>query len=298
LTDKTYILLERRGLLSVSGKDAREFLQGLVSNDVTKVSPKRAIYAAFLTPQGKYLHDFFMIERDGAIFLDSEASRIDDLKSRLERYKLRSDVTLELPDPQCVVIALMGDGALQMFGSSAAPGTAVAFGGGVAFVDPRLAEIGARAILPRDTAIAELETAGFAPGPTSVYEATRLTLGLPDGSRDIEIEKAGLLESGFDELNGIDWKKGCYLGQELTARTKYRGLVKRRLVPIEIDGPLPESGTDIRLNGERVGEMRSGTDRHGIALLRLDAFEKSAAGGNFKAGNTVLTPHKPDWAEF
>ena len=103
------------------------------------------------------------------------------------------------------------------------------------------------------------------------YDALRLSLGVPDGSRDLPVEKALLLESGFDELHGVDWDKGCYMGQELTARTKYRGLVKRRLFPVRVDGPLPAPGTAIQRNGQEVGEIRSGSGDRALAMLRLDA---------------------------
>lgn len=282
----------------VSGDDRIEFLQGLVSNDVTKVSEARAAWAGFLTPQGKFLHEFFMVARSGAILLECEAARRDDLKARLERYKLRSKVEIAPPESPVVVAALEGPKLDEIFGTDAEVGTAEPFAGGIAYIDPRLAEIGARALLPRDTAVAELESAGFGPTPLDFYDARRIALGLPDGSRDLEIEKSALLESGFDELNGVDWNKGCYLGQELTARTKYRGLVKRRLMPVMIDGPVPEPGTPIVLNGANAGEMRSATKERGIALIRLDALEKLDGGGELKAGSTRLTAIKPAWVAF
>lgn len=298
MTDSTYTLLDSRDVLVISGDDRVTFLQGLVSNDVTKVSEDRAAWTAFLTPQGKYLHDFFMISLNGALVLECEGARRDDLKTRLERYKLRAAVDVAPPETPMVVAALAGAKLDDILGKNSESGTAKPFAGGVVFLDPRLAEIGARAILPRDTAVAELETAGFSPAPLAVYDSRRVALGLPDGSRDLEIEKSGLLESGFDELNGVDWNKGCYLGQELTARTKYRGLVKRRLMPVTIDGPVPEPGTPILLDGANAGEMRSATSERGIALIRLDVLDKLAGGAELKAGSTRLTASKPDWAAF
>ena len=122
-------------------------------------------------------------------------------------------------------------------------------------------------------------------------------LGLPDGSRDMVVEKATLLESGFDELNGVDWDKGCYMGQELTARTKYRGLTKKRLMPVDIDGPVPPSGTPVMVDGKEAGEMRSARGGVGLALIRLEHLDK-AAGARFTAGEARITPRKPDWAAF
>jgi folate-binding protein YgfZ len=117
---------------------------------------------------------------------------------------------------------------------------------------------------------------------------------VPDGSRDLPVEKAILLENGFDELHGIDWQKGCYMGQELTARTRYRGLVRKRLLPVEIDGPLPASGTPVMAGDKEAGEMRSGIDGLGLALLRLEHLDK----GPLTAGGATLTPRKPDWVKF
>ncbi len=298
MTGNTYTLLEYRGILAVSGEDSREFLQGLVSNDVDRIGPKSAIYAAFLTPQGKFLHDFFMVEFKGAILLECEAARGDDLAQRLERYKLRSKVEIEDVTGKHIVAVLNGENAASAVGAKATAGAVKQFGGGVVYVDPRLAEAGVRAILPRASAVEDLEAKGFLPGPAGQYDAIRLGLGLPDGSRDLDVEKSILMESGFDELNGIDWNKGCYLGQELTARTRYRGTVKKRLIPVSIDGPLPEPGATILLDGKEAGEMRSGRGNLGIALMRLDALEKAAVGGEFKSGRSVLMPQKPDWAAF
>ena len=123
----------------------------------------------------------------------------------------------------------------------------------------------------------------------------RLALGVPDGSRDLAVEKALLLEAGFDELNGIDWQKGCYIGQELTARTKYRALVKKRLLPVAVEGALPPPGTPVMLGDEEAGELRSGRDGQALALLRLDAVEKAKAGVALTAGGARLTPRMPDW---
>ena len=109
------------------------------------------------------------------------------------------------------------------------------------------------------------------------------------------VEKATLLDSGFDELNGVDWDKGCYVGQELTARTKYRGLTKKRLLPVRIDGPAPDPGTPVMAGGRQAGEMRSARDGLGLALMRLEALKQD---GGFTAGEARITPHKPDWAAF
>ncbi len=297
MTQTSYSLLEDRGLLSVAGGDARGFLQGLVSNDIEKTSPARAVHAAFLTPQGKYLHDFFIVQMDGALLLDCEGGRLDDLERRLSMYKLRADVDLSERTADFAVAALFGGNAANSAGLPPEAGSAAPFLAGIAYVDPRLAAAGARAVVPAEGAAEALATAGLAAAGPQDYDAWRLGLGLPDGSRDLTVEKALLLENGFDEMGSVDWDKGCYLGQELTARTNYRGLIKKRLVPVAVEGPLPEPETPLVFDGKEAGEMKSGRGDRGLALIRLEYLEKAAAaGGAFTAGETRLNPKEPAWA--
>lgn len=286
-----FAMLEDRGVLAVAGPDRRVFLQGLVSNDVDKIGPAAARYAALLTAQGKYLHDFNMVEAGEAIWLDAEASRLADLKRRLAIYRLRAKATID-ERPDLAVAAVFGEGAAATLGLPAEPGAARPFGSGLAFVDPRLAALGARVISPRPTARAALEGAGLTETGFEAYDRLRLSLGIPDGGRDLVLEKSILLEAGFDELNGVDWQKGCYIGQELTARTKYRGLIKKRLMPVAIDGPAPQPGTIVTADGREAGEMRSSRDGIGLALLRIDAF---LSGKKLFSGEAGIRPVKPDW---
>jgi len=298
MSEPRFAILDSRAVLEVAGVDRVAFLQGLVSTDVATVTETAAIHTAFLTAQGKYLHDFFIAALGESFLLDCEAARAEDLKKRLSMYRLRSKVTIEAR-PDLGVAVAFGDGAAGKLGLADAAGSARALDDGVAFVDPRLAAAGARAILPSGTAAATLTEAGLTAGSAADYDRTRLSLGLPDGSRDLVPEKSILLENGFDELNGVDWNKGCFLGQELTARTHYRGLVKKRLMPVEIDGPLPDPGTLVMLGDKEAGEMRSGTDGCGLALLRLEAVEKAAESKDaLTAGEARLTPKKPHWAAF
>ena len=291
MPDACFSLLDDRGVFAVSGADRRGFLQGLVSNDVDKVGPEQARYAALLTAQGKYLHDFMMIEFGEAIWLDAEAGRLSDLKRRLSIYRLRSKAALD-ERPDLAVAAVFGKRALAAMGFSEDPGAARPFASGVAFVDPRLAALGVRCILPRADIRCVLEGTGLLEDGFPAYDRLRLQLGVPDGSRDLVPEKSILLESGFDELNGVDWQKGCYIGQELTARTKYRGLIKKRLMPVEIDGPAPAPGTIVTADGREVGEMRSSRNEFGLALLRLEPIVE---GKPLKAGNTTLVPSPTSW---
>jgi len=292
----SFALFDDRAALEVAGEDRVSYLQGLVSNDVAKAGPARALHAALLTAQGRYLHDFFIVALGDAFVLDAEAARLDDLRRRLSLYKLRSKVTIT-PSARFEIAAAWGEGAARALGLADATGAARSLAGGVAFVDPRLASLGARLLLPQGDAARTLEGLGFAPAAREDYDRMRLALGVPDGSRDLAVEKALLVESGFDELNGIDWQKGCFIGQEITARMKYRGLAKKRLVPVAVEGDLPPPDTPIMLGGEEAGELRSGRDGVALALLRLELIEKSLeTGEKLSAGGARLTPQKPAWA--
>ncbi len=285
------IVLEDRGILAVSGPDRRSFLQGLISNDVERMSAAEVRYGALLTPQGRYLHDFMIADAGEAIWLETERARLADLQRRLSLYRLRAKVALA-ERPELAVAAIFGPGAAALVGLPEVRGAARPLTGGVAFVDPRLADLGVRALLPRAEAHSFLKALALTQADFAAYDRLRLALGVPDGSRDLVPDKALLLESGFDELNGIDWRKGCYIGQELTARMKYRGLVKRRLLPVRIDGPVPAPGTPVMAEGREVGEMRSARDGLGLALLRLEAL-----GGNRRlaAGAAAIVPAPPGW---
>ena len=282
---KRYLALTDRALVRIAGEDARGFLQDIISNDIEKLGPATAIHAALLTPQGKYLHDFFAFEHATAIHLDCEAERRDDLMKRLKRYRLRAKIDVEENDA-LNLFALTGDGVREMAGP---------FAGGILYADPRLTELGARAALPEGGAAA-LEADGFEPMARDDYERLRIGHGVPDGSRDLVVDKALLLESGFEELAGVDFEKGCYVGQEVTARMKHRGLVRKRLLPVEIDGPAPAPGTAILRGETAVGEMRSSVEGQGLALLRLEDAERAAAGEvPLLAGEARVRPRKPDW---
>jgi folate-binding protein YgfZ len=152
-----------------------------------------------------------------------------------------------------------------------------------------------RLLLPRADGALALAALGFTAASPDEYERLRLIHGVPDGSRDLPVEKALLIESGFDELHGIDWQKGCYIGQELTARMRYRALVKKRLMPVAVEGTLPPPDTPVMLGDDEAGEMRSGRDGVALAMLRLDAVEKSKAGAALTAGEALLTVLKPEW---
>jgi len=291
----TYTILDHRALLTVGGADRANFLQGLISNDIAKVAADRAVYAGLLTAQGRFLHDFCIVAVGDTYWLDVEAERRDDLKKRLTLYRLRAKVTIDTP-VGFHVLALTGDDVAARLGVPMQAGAAAAFFGGVGFVDPRIGALGVRAIVPA-AAIPQIEAAGFRAGTRADYDRLRLALGVPDGSRDLPVEHALLLENGFDELNGVDWKKGCYVGQELTARMKYRALVKKRLTPVLVEGPVPPPGTTVMLGDAEAGEMRSAEGERALALLRLEAIEEAArTGRSLAAGGATIIPQKPAWA--
>lgn len=259
--------LPDRGLVEVSGPDRATFLQGLVSNDVAALGTDAA-WAALLSPQGKWISDFLLFEAPAlapeAILLDIPREDAPMVVERLSRFRLRSKVVLADRSGEIAIGAVWGE-------------------------EPPMASL-----VRRDP---RLEAAGWRvygtalDGDPADYDRHRLELGLPDGVRDLDRDKTVLLEAGFDELHGIAWEKGCYMGQELTARTRYRGLLKRRLVPVAVEGPLPPRGTPVTLDGAEVGEMRSGRDGRGLSLLRLEA----ARAPLLACGEAVLRPVIPAW---
>jgi folate-binding protein YgfZ len=288
-------------LISVTGEDRQAFLQGLISNDTAKIADDRAIYATLLTAQGRFLFDLFIAAQSGngpdRYLLDCVADRRADLIKRLSMYRLRAKVAVADADSDWRVAILSGTGAAQAVGLAPQAGAATAFGGGIAYVDPRLAELGVRLMLPRAQAadvLAGLKAADDADG--SRYHRLRAALGVPDAPQELIPEKSIPLENGLDELNAIDWQKGCYMGQELTARTRYRGLVRKRLLPVRISGPAPEPGTPLLLGDREMGEIRSiiGDGTRGFAMVRLEAL---AGGGapEFTAGAAKVSPDIPGW---
>ena len=299
LTTDHYVLLEQRGVLAISGEDARDFLQGLISNDIEKVSDQRAIYAALLSPQGKYLFDFIIAEHGGRLLLETEASRLGTLCQRLTMYKLRAKAEITDVSADFAVVAILGEGAHVAFDLPGDEGSAKVLEGGVAFVDPRYRELGARALLPADTAKAILSAKGLDETDPADYHARRRRLGIPEGSEDLAIDKATLLESGFEELNGVDFAKGCFVGQELTARMKYRALVKKRLMPVTFEGAPPSASSAVTAGEREIGEIRSAARGVGLALLRLDRLAEVVDQNlPLKADGTKVTASRPIWATF
>lgn len=299
-----FCFLPHRGVLTLSGQDRHSFLQPLVSNDLAKVSKDRCIHAALLTPQGKFLHEFFILEVDNEVLLlETELERLADLQKRFLYFRMHSKVNFfQCTDLQVAVVFGIDTEQLLTRGKgvhsfSNEPFMEKKENSVFFYTDPRLPQAGVRIIGKSSMIERILDSFGCTAAPLDSYEKRRVELGLPDGSRDIIVERSGLLECGFDELHGIDFSKGCYIGQEVTARSKYRGLVKRRLIPVIIEGPTPEPGTILTLDNQEVGEMRSAATGVGLASVRLEALIKvQQTCRPFRAGaSTNLFPRLPEW---
>jgi folate-binding protein YgfZ len=257
--------LQDRAIIALSGPEARTFLQGLITNDADKLSPANPLYAALLTPQGKILFDFLLVDDDaGNILLDCWKTVRDTLVRRLSMYRLRAKVEI-LPRDDLTVFASWDETAL--------PGTP--------FEDPRLPALGKRSIAP---------TADGSDG----YLLHRLSLGVPEGP-DFGSDKTFALDAGLDELHGVAFDKGCYVGQELTARMKHRGTARKRVLPIEsTDKSTLIVGADLRAGGHSLGEVVSVYGSNGFALVRLDRLDEAGA-ASIDAAGVIVQVTKPHW---
>ena len=264
-------------MLRVSGPSARSFLQGLITNDVERANETSPVYAGLLTPQGKFLHDFLVVEIGDALVLDLEAERLQDLLRRLTMYRLRAAVDIADVSEEFAIFAVFGGEMNGLEGQL--PGTSIR--------DPRSAALGYRlycAASQRDDVHA-LDARIVGP---EAYDALRVAAGVPDGSRDIPVEKAFPLEYGFDSLGAVSYEKGCYVGQELTARTHNRGKVKKALYRLRFDANPPAIGTVIRSGEVEVGELLTSAGEYGLAHLRIDAVE---ANQRLHAGTASVVEH-------
>lgn len=273
---ESWIKIPKRGVIALEGKDANDFLQGIITNDISQVSPSHSIYGALLTPQGSFLHDFLIVQHDGTLLLDCDADSLPDLVRLLGMYRLRADVSIDDQRDRWQVLALLP--------ASGAPGAARNWRGGVAFTDPRHAGLGDRALLPVETGWEDLP--GQRQGTPDEYTVLRIGLGVPDGAEDLVHGRTKPLEGGLDDLNGVSFDKGCFVGQEVTARMKHRDLVRKRMVPVAFEGPPPPPGTPISNGQSVVGEIRSGTRDLAMAMLRLDQMDSE----RLQAGDLRIRP--------
>jgi folate-binding protein YgfZ len=264
------LTLDDRGVARISGPDAATFLQGLLTNDVEKLAPGESRFAALLSPQGKILFDF-LVFREGpeAFLIDAPADKTAELVKRLGFYKLRAKVTVSDESASlAVVVAESGEPT-----------------------DPREARLGRRVIVARDAAPAPDAKARAA------YEARRIALGVPQGGLDFAYADAFPADANMDLLNGVDFKKGCYVGQEVVSRMKHRLALRKRVVRLQVEGPAPAPGTPV-LDGELpIGALGSAAGEAALALMRIDRLEEAEqAGRGLTVGGVRVTRAPADFA--
>jgi tRNA-modifying protein YgfZ len=282
-------LLPDRGVVKVAGDDARKFLNGLLTADIGKVTPDSARFAALLTPQGKIIADCIVAEvapQEGAgLFLDCPRALAPSLVERLNFYKLRAKLIVEdLSEALGVLAAWDGEGTTEC---------------GLVYRDPRLPALGLRVMLPPHLASEAAAELGAELSDAGAYEAHRVALGIPRGGLDFMYGDAFPHEADMDQFGGVDFEKGCYVGQEVVSRMEHRGSARNRVVPIGYDAFAPEAGVPVMAGERQVGIMGSSAAGRGLALLRLDRVADAlAADVALIAGGVTIRPVKPDWARF
>jgi len=263
-------VLTDRAILAVSGAESQNFLQGLITNDVGRLASGTALYSALLAPQGKILFDFLLYSDRGGMLLDCAAEAAETLQKRLSLYRLRAKVDIVRRDDLAVLARWDGENGSTGW-----------------WPDPRLPALGWRTVVERADVFA-------AASPASAYLDHRLALGVPEGP-DFGQDRMFALDADLEELNGVSFDKGCYVGQELTARMKHRGTARKKLLPVESSAPsLPEAGTPITAAGSEIGAITSVYDGRGFALVRTDRLE-GAGSAALDAGGVPVRVLKPQW---
>ena len=282
-------LLPDRGVVKVAGDDARRFLNGLATNDIDKVGPGHAIFTALLTPQGKIIIDFIAAEAGpddgGGFFLDCPRALAAALVEKLNFYKLRTKITVEDLSQALGVMAVWDGAGLSDFGLS--------------YADPRLFALGARAILPPDLAAEAAADLGATLTDADAYDAHRIALGVPRGGMDFAYGDTFPHEADMDQLAGVDFEKGCYIGQEVVSRVEHRSSARSRILPIGYDAFAPSSGLAVMAGEKQAGTLGSTAKGRGLALLRLDRVADALESGTpLNAGGIAIHVVKPAWAKF
>jgi folate-binding protein YgfZ len=282
-------LLSDRGVLKVAGEDARTFLHGLFSADILKLCSGEARFGALLSPQGKIIADFIVVEAPalagGGFLLDLPRALAKPLLDKLKLYKLRSRVIVEdLSAVLGIVAAWDGDDTPTL---------------GLSYADPRLPALGLRAMVAPDRVADAAAALGASLVDESEYEAHRIALGVPRGGVDFRYGDAFPHEADMDQLGGVDFTKGCYVGQEVVSRMEHRGTARTRVVPVRYDGGAPAVGVAVTAGERQVGTMGSAAAGRGLALLRLDRVAETVSRGEaLLAGSVPIWAIKPDWARF
>ena len=282
-------LLPDRGVVKVAGDDARRFLNGLATNDMDKVGPGHAIFTALLTPQGKIIVDFIAAEAGpddgGGFFLDCPRALAAALVEKLNFYKLRAKITVEDLSQALGVMAVWDGAGLSDFGLS--------------YADPRLFALGARTILPPDLAAEAAADLGAMLTDADAYDAHRIALGVPRGGMDFAYGGTFPHEADMDQLAGVDFEKGCYIGQEVVSRVEHRSSARSRILPISYDAFAPSSGLPVMAGEKQAGTLGSTAKGRGLALLRLDRVADALESGTpLNAGSIAIHVVKPAWAKF
>jgi len=282
-------LLPDRGVVKVAGDDARRFLNGLATNDMDKVGPGHAIFTALLTPQGKIIVDFIAAEAGpddgGGFFLDCPRALAAALVEKLNFYKLRAKITVEDLSQALGVMAVWDGAGLSDFGLS--------------YADPRLFALGARTILPPDLAAEAAADLGATLTDADAYDAHRIALGVPRGGMDFAYGDTFPHEADMDQLAGVDFDKGCYIGQEVVSRVEHRSSARSRILPIGYDAFAPSSGLPVMAGEKQAGTLGSTAKGRGLALLRLDRVADALESGTpLNAGGIAIHVVKPAWAKF
>src|SRR5215471_10680450 len=264
------VLLPDRGVVKVAGADARGFLNGLLTTDIGKVSPEHAAFAALLTPQGKIVVDCIVAEASaedgGGFFLDVPKVLAAAFVTKLNFYKLRAKVIVEDLSETLGVLAVWDGSADTDYG--------------LVYSDPRLPALGLRVMIPPHLAKDAAADLGATLTDFADYETHRIALGIPRGGFDFQYGDAFPHETDMDQLNGIDFAKGCYVGQEVVSRMEHRGTARTRVVPVAYDGFAPDAGAPVMAAEKSVGTLGSTLDGRGLALLRLDRAEEAIETGS------------------
>ena len=279
--------LADRGVVRVTGADAEKLLQGIVSNDMELLASQPAIHAALLTPQGKILFDFFVVRAGDGFLLEVARDKAADLVKRLNLYKLRAKVDIQDASEDYRVLALWGS-----------PSGREEITDTVSFADPRLPALGSRILADTRSARGKVAAADAFDAAPEDYHAHRIALGVPEGGKDYVLGDTFPHEADLDQLGGVSFSKGCFVGQEVVSRMQNRANVRKRVVPIQGEAPLA-SGAEVTAGTAAIGTVGSVSGRLALALLRLDRVAEAKAKDQIlAAGGVAVTLSKPDWATF
>jgi hypothetical protein len=282
-------LLPDRGVVKVAGDDARHFLNGLLTNDVGKIAPGGPRFAALLTPQGKIIVDCIVVEAPpedgGGFYLDVPRVLAPELVAKLTFYKLRAKVTAEnLSEALGIMAVWPGDGETDY---------------GLCYPDPRVRALGSRIMLPAQLASEAAADLGATLTDADAYDAHRIALGVPRGGHDFIYGDTFPHEADMDQLHGVDFGKGCYVGQEVVSRVEHRATARSRVVAVAYDGFSPMPGLPVMAGDKQVGQLGSTANGRGLALVRLDRIEDALkAGTPLTAGGIEIRAVRPQWATF